>query len=111
MVLDRYLIAKGLVGSFEVVFDKPLGKLAIEHSTVCRHVAELDELFIKGSVEAFINGIVGGCFDARKVALDFEVGERLSEGAGKLASVVSREVLDPGIKEVVDPPQKVRGVA
>ena len=60
MVLDRYRIAKGLVGTFEVVFDKPVSELAIENIAVRCHVPQGNELILEGAVEPLIEGIVGG---------------------------------------------------
>ena len=60
MVLDRYRVAKGLVGSLEVVFDDPVSEMAIEHGTIARHVSQSNKLILKGSVESLVERIVGG---------------------------------------------------
>lgn len=64
MVLDRYRIAKGLVGSFEVVLDEPLGDLAVKDGTVRGEVPELQELAVERPIEPFIEGVVGGGLEA-----------------------------------------------
>ena len=67
MVLDRYLIAKGLVGSFEVVFNEPLGEFAIEYDTVCGHITQRNKFILKRPVESFIEGVVSWCFGAGEI--------------------------------------------
>ena len=62
MVLDWYRIAKGLVGSLEIVFNKPLGDLAVEDITVGCQVPHGNELILDGPVEPFFTWIVGGRF-------------------------------------------------
>ena len=57
MVLDRCPIAKRLVGTFEVVFNEPVGKLRIEAGAVCSHIAQRSKLIRERAVEPFRLGV------------------------------------------------------
>ena len=62
MVLDRYRIAKGLVGSPEIVFDEPLSEALVESIAIRDKVPELEKFAIKSAIEAFIKRIVSRGF-------------------------------------------------
>ena len=110
MVLDRYLVAKGLVGSFEVVLNKPLGQFPIEGLAVGRHIPHLDKLFIKCAVEPLLKRVVCRGPRAgevvRKLKRDCGVMEVLRE----LAPVVGLEVLNLPLKKIVEPAEKISGM-
>jgi len=64
MVLDRYLVAKGLMGPFEVVFNKPIGKAFVELLAIRYGIAHSNEFILDRTIETFIKGIVCGGFGA-----------------------------------------------
>lgn len=77
MVLDRHLVAKSLMGTVKIVFNEPLGESSVEDFAVGRHVAHLDEFFLKSPVEPLIKGIVSRSFGAGEVMRQREVLVRL----------------------------------
>ena len=69
MVLDQYRVAKGLVGSLEVIFDESLNELPVEPLTVRSHVPHRNEFVVEGAIEAFIHQVVGWHLHVGEVAL------------------------------------------
>lgn len=60
MVLDRYLVAKGLVGMLEIVFNQPVGHPLVEGVAIGCHVAHLDEFPLHRAIDSLIHRIVLG---------------------------------------------------
>ncbi len=107
MVLDRYLVAKGLMGTLEIVFDQPLGHLSIEGIAVGTHVAQLEKFPLDGAIEPFVHGIVFGRSRTRMVMRQRKFCSCLPEIFCKLAAIVRLEILDLRIKQVIDPLQEI----
>lgn len=110
MVFDRRLIAKGLMGSFEVVFNKPFGELLVEDLAVRCHASHLDELLIESPVEPFIKGIVGRSPRTGEIMGEMEDVRGLTEVLRELRTVVGLDILDSSVKQVMEPFQEVGGV-
>ena len=111
MVLDRYRIAKGLVGPREIVFDKPISEVRVEAGAIRCHVPECNELILKRAVEPLLKGIV-----RRRLGTGEVVGQRQrccrrAEVPRKLAAVVRLDVFNASLKKVVDAAEEVRGMA
>jgi len=77
MILDRHLIAKGLMGSLEVVLNQPLGKPLVEDATIRSHIAQGNKFIIEGAVESLVKGIVGGSMRSGEILRNDQSGCRL----------------------------------
>ena len=94
MILDRHLIAKGLMGTSEVVFDEPVREPAIEIPALSSHIPHDNKLIIESLIETFIKGVVSRCLGARKVVGQLELCRSQLELFGEFAAVVSLDILN-----------------
>lgn len=107
MEVKRGRIAKGLVWPPGIVFHEPFGKLLVKYFCVSGHVPHLDEFFFERSIEPFVVRIVFWGFHSGMVVGNPEARERLIKVLLELRPIVSLDVFNLSVKEIMQPVQEV----
>ena len=110
MEVDRGHIPERLMRSVEVVLHKPVSEFGIETGAISSEVAHLNKLFSEGTIESFINGVVGWSFGTGEVVREFEGLSSDTEVLCEFRSIVSLNVFDFSGKEVVQTFEEVGGM-
>jgi hypothetical protein len=98
------------VGSTEVILNEPFGKPTIEFGGLGGHVAHLDELFLQGTVKAFISSIILGGLDSGVVLLNSELSTGLAKIPLEFAAIIMTNILNLSCQEKIEPIKKVTGI-
>ena len=94
----------------ERVLNEPVSELPVETYRVSSEVPQSNELVLDGTVEAFVEGVVGrGAFSAPPVA-ELVASYLLLEVLAELAAVVVPDVPDLVVEKVQEAVQEVGGV-
>lgn len=102
-------IIQGLVRSSEVVFNEPLGQVAIKNKGVRRHVAQRNKLVLQRPVESLVDRVVRGSFDSGPVMLKPQILAGCLKVPVEFRSIVSLNILNPAVKQETEPIKEVPG--
>lgn len=84
----RRLVLQGLMRSFEVVLNEPLGHFFVEYFGVGMEVSQINEFFLQSPVKALVVGVVFGSLDSGIILLNLELLAGRLKTFFKLAAVV-----------------------
>ena len=110
MILDRYLVAKGLVGTGKIVLNKPWRQPPIEGLAVRCQIPQGDEFILQGAVEPFIKRIVSRGLEPGMVMREMEPVGSFPEVLCEFGPIVRLEIFNLGVEEVMDAFQEISGM-
>lgn len=106
---DRRQVSQGLVRSLEIVFNQPFSQIPIKLYHIFSHVAQGDEFILQGAVESFGDCIVLGRLNPGPIMINAQRFARGFKMMMKLRPIVGLNILNPAVKQEMEPVQEIPG--
>lgn len=111
MEINRCSVAQGFMRTPEIVFDQPVGHVAIKLFNLMSVVSKFDELVLKRLIETLADGIVLGSPGAAPVVRQFQFVAGSFKIFVKFRSVISLDVFNVAIHQIKQAIQEVGGIS